>query len=190
MQQQEQDHRRSYRGWQRKAPMQLWRLDIMGGLFIADGREAQLVTGIDDHSRFIVIAQVIVEQSGQPVSQAFTEAMNRYGVPSEVLTDNGQQFTGRFTKPFPVEVMFERICRENSVLQRYIKPRSPTTTAKTERFHRSLRRELLDDCGPFESLAAAQRAVDAWIYAYNHARPHQALRMATPFSVFRPGTAC
>lgn len=82
--------------------------------------------------------------------------------------------------------MFERICRENGILQRHTKPRSPTTTGKIERFHGSLRRELLDDCGPFESLAAAQRAVDAWVHAYNHSRPHQALKMATPFSVFRP----
>lgn len=133
-----------------------------------------------------MIAQVIVEQSGRAVCQAFTEAMNRYGVPAEVLTDNGKQFTGRFTKPFPVEVMFERICRENGILQRHTKPRSPTTTGKIERFHGSLRQELLDDCGPFESLAAAQRAIDAWTHVYNHSRPHQALKMATPFSVFRP----
>lgn len=183
---QEQNHRRAYRRWQRDAPMQLWQIDIMGGLFLADGRECKLVTGIDDHSRFIVISQVIVEQSGRAVCQAFTDAMGRYGVPAEVLTDNGKQFTGRFTKPFPVEVMFERICRENGILQRLTKPRSPTTTGKIERFHGSLRRELLDDCGPFASIAAAQQAIDAWVHGYNHTRPHQSLNMATPFSMFRP----
>jgi transposase InsO family protein len=53
---QEQQHKRQSRRWQRDAPMQLWQLDIVGGVPLADGREAKLVTGIDDHSRFVVIA--------------------------------------------------------------------------------------------------------------------------------------
>lgn len=186
VQPQEQRHRRSYKRWQRDAPMQLWQIDIMGGVFLADGRECKVVTGIDDHSRFVVICQVIVDQSARAVCQAFTDAMGRYGVPAEVLTDNGKQFTGRFTKPFPAEVMFERICRENGITHRLTKPRSPTTTGKIERFHGTFRRELLEVCGPFESLAAAQAGIDAWVHAYNHHRPHQALGMATPISAFRP----
>lgn len=186
---QEQRHRRQYRRWQRDAPMQLWQMDIMGGVFLADGRECKLVTGIDDHSRFMVITQVVVEPSGRAVCQAFTDAMSRYGVPSEVLTDNGKQFTGRFTKPFPAEVLFEKICRENGITARLTKPRSPTTTGKIERWHQSLRRELLDHCGPFESVQAAQNAIEAWAHAYNHERPHQSLGMATPASLFRPAAA-
>lgn len=46
---QQQNHQRKYRRWQRDAPMQLWQLDIMGGVFLADGRKCKLVTGIDDH---------------------------------------------------------------------------------------------------------------------------------------------
>ncbi|WP_369280770.1 integrase core domain-containing protein [Streptomyces bobili] len=67
--------------------------------------------------------------------------------------------------------------------------RSPTTTGKIERFHRTLREEFLDHVVPFESLAAAQEAIDGWVHAYNHQRPHQALNMATPISLFRPHTA-
>ncbi|MFE9069215.1 IS481 family transposase [Streptomyces violaceusniger] len=186
---QEQNHRRVYRRWQRDAPMQLWQLDLMGGVFLASGRECKLVTGIDDHSRFIVIAKVVAEPSGRAVCTAFAEAMTTYGVPSEVLTDNGKQFTGRYTKPFPAEVLFERICRENGITARLTKPRSPTTTGKIERFHKSLRRELLDHVGPFADHGTAQAAIDAWVYGYNHSRPHQALEMATPAAVFRPAPA-
>jgi transposase InsO family protein len=82
-------------------------------------------------------------------------------VPSEVLTDNGRQFTGRFTKPPPAEVLFERICRENGIIARLAKPRSPTATGKIERFHKSLRRELLGHVGPFADQATAQAAIDA-----------------------------
>ena len=59
------------------------------------------------------------------------------------------------------------------------RPCSPTTTGKIERFHRILREEFLDHVVPFESLTAAQDAVDGWVDAYNHQRPHQALGMAT-----------
>jgi hypothetical protein len=166
--------------------MHLWQLDLVGGVPLADGRECKMVTGIDDHSRFVVIASVVAVPSAGAVCSAFTAAMRRYGVPFEVLTDNGKQFTGRHTRPQPVEVLFERICRENGITQRLTKPRSPTTTGKIERFHRTLREEFLDHVAPFESLTAAQEGVDGWIDAYNHQRPHQALNMVTPVSLFRP----
>jgi transposase InsO family protein len=183
---QAQEHKRKYKRWQRQAPMQLWQMDIMGGVPLADGREAKLFTGVDDHSRFAVIAHVAAIPSARVVCEAFTAAMHRYGVPSEVLTDNGKQFTGRHQRPLPVEVLFERICRDNGIRQRLTKPRSPTTTGKIERFHKTLREELLDHVAPFESLAAAQDAIDSWAAGYNQHRPHQALDMATPASLFRP----
>jgi transposase InsO family protein len=186
VQPQVQEHKRSYRRWQREAPMHLWQLDLVGGVPLADGRECKMVTGIDDHSRFVVIAAVVAVPSGRAVCAAFTAAMRRYGVPFEVLTDNGKQFSGRHMRPHPVEVLFERVCRENGVNQRLTKPRSPTTTGKIERWHSTLRRELLDHVAPFESAEAAQEAIDAWVHTYNHARPHQALNMAVPASVFRP----
>ena len=165
---------------------ELWQMDLMGGVFLADGRECKLVTGIDDCSRFIVIAAVVVQPTGRAVCQAFIEAMRRFGVPSEMLTDNGKQFTGRYSKPLPTEVMFERVCRENGINQRLTKPRSPTTTGKIERFHKTLRREMLDHSGPFADPVAAQSAIDTWVHSYNHTRPHQSLEMATPAQVFRP----
>ena len=59
-----------------------------------------------------------------------------YGVPEQILTDNGKVFTGRFNHP-PVEVLFDRICRENGIEHLLTQPRSPTTTGKIERFHRT-----------------------------------------------------
>ena len=158
---QEQRHRRKYRRWAREAPMHLWQLDLVGGIYLAGGRECKMVTGIDDHSRYVVIAQVLAIPNGRSVCAAFAAAMDRYGVPSEVLTDNGKQFTGRFTKPRPAEVLFEQVCRLNGITARLTKPRSPTTTGKIERWHGTLRRELLDNAGPFADLAAAQAAIDA-----------------------------
>jgi transposase InsO family protein len=183
---QPQQHRRKYRRWQREAPMHLWQLDLVGGVFLADGRECKMLTGIDDHSRFVVVAAVLAVPSGRAVADAFLKAMRVYGVPSEVLTDNGKQFTGRFTKPRPAEVLFERVCRENGITARLTKPHSPTTTGKIERWHQTLRHELLDPSGPFVDLPSAQAAISAWVHTYNYARPHQSLDMETPASLFRP----
>jgi Integrase core domain len=81
-------------------------------------------------------------------------------------------------------VLFDRICRDNGIIHRLTQPRHPTTTGKIERFHGSLRRELLDDSVPFAGLAAAQGAVDAWVSEYNTTRPHQAIGMAAPADRF------
>ncbi|MEV4872068.1 hypothetical protein [Streptomyces syringium] len=84
------------------APMQLWHLDLVSGAFPASGGERKLVTGIDDHSRFFIITKVVAEPAGRAVCTPFADGMTTYGVPSEVLTVNGKQFTGRYTKPFPI----------------------------------------------------------------------------------------
>ncbi|WSA22693.1 IS481 family transposase [Streptosporangium subroseum] len=176
--------RSSYVRWERETPMELWQLDIMGGVMLADGRELKMITGIDDHSRFIVIAQLVVRASGRAVCAAFANAMRTFGVPEEVLTDNGRQFTGRFTKPRATEVLFERICRENGVQARNTQVRAPTTTGKVERWHKTVREEFLAAHEPFASVRAAQDALDAWVADYNTVRPHQALDMAPPISRF------
>ena len=166
--------------------MQLWQMDITGSVFLTDGTELKLISGIDDHSRFCVIATVVRRGTARAVCRAFITAMRTYGIPDEVLTDNGKQFTGRFGKPRPAEVLFERICRRNGIRQLLTKPYSPTTTGKVERWHQTLQVEFLDDAGPFASIEEAQAAVDAWREEYNHRRPHQSLDMACPADKFRP----
>jgi transposase InsO family protein len=124
--------REDYRRWERGRPMELWQMDIVGGVLLAGGGEAKVVTGVDDHSRFCVIAAVVPKATGRAVCLALVEALRDYGIPDEVLTDNGKQFTARFGRGG--ETMFDRICRENGITHRLTKPRSPTTTGKIERF--------------------------------------------------------
>ena len=174
--------------------MQLWQIDIVGGVMIADGRtgelrEAKVVTGVDDHSRFCVIAAVTERATGRAVCLALAAALVKYGVPEEILTDNGKQFTDRFGKGG--EVLFDKICRKNGITHRLTAPASPTTTGKVERFHLTLRRELLDG-QVFASVDAAQAAIDAWVAEYNADRPHQALDgqvPVTPADRFTPSPA-
>jgi transposase InsO family protein len=175
--------RSEYVRWQRPAAMALWQLDIVFGPMLVDTltgelRQARIVTGLDDHSRYCVLARVVERATGRAVCLAFSEALGRYGAPEEVLTDNGKQFTDRFGRGG--EVLFDKICRRNAIAHRLTQPRSPTTTGKIERFHQTLRRELLDDTRPFTSLLAAQAAIDDWVRDYNAQRPHQALALRAP----------
>jgi transposase InsO family protein len=175
--------RDEFRRWERDRPMQLWQMDVMGGVLLEDGTELKVVTGVDDHSRFCVAAGLVARATARAVCDVFVTALRTYGIPDEVLTDNGKVFTGRFG-PRPVEVMFDRICRENGISHRCTAPRSPTTTGKIERFHQSLRKEFLVDRS-FQSIKAAQACLDSWVADYNTERPHQALDMATPADRFR-----
>jgi transposase len=84
--------RESFQRFQRPAPMQLWQIDIVGGVSMVDQRtgelwEAKVVTGIDDHSRFCVMAKVVARATSRAVCVAFAQSLVRFGVPEEVLTD-------------------------------------------------------------------------------------------------------
>jgi transposase InsO family protein len=177
--------RESWKRWERGAPMELWQMDVVGGIGLADGSTAKALTGLDDHSRFCVSAQLMPRERTLPVCDGLAAAMRRHGVPQQILTDNGKVFTGRFGHP-PTEVLFDRICRENGVEHLLTAPRSPTTTGKIERFHRSLRAECLTG-QLFGSLRLAQAAVDEWVEFYNTQRPHQSLDMEVPAARFTRG---
>ncbi len=173
---------RKWKRWERGEPMELWQMDVVGGFALADGTKAKALTGVDDHSRFCVSAQLMNRESSRAVCDGLAVALRGYGVPAAILTDNGKVFTGRFNRP-PVEALFDRVCRENGIVHLHTQPRSPTTTGKIERFHRAIRTEFRTD-RIFGSLAAAQAELDEWVEDYNTRRPHQALDMATPADRF------
>jgi transposase InsO family protein len=177
-------HRRreSWRRWERAAPMELWQMDVVGGFGLADGSQAKALTGIDDHSRFCVSARLMPRERTRAVCDGLSAALAAFGVPEQILTDNGKVFTGRFGHP-PVEVLFDQICREQGIEHLLTAPRSPTTTGKIERFHRTLRTEF-DTARVFPSLRVAQQALDEWVAYYNSERPHQSLDDATPAQRF------
>ncbi|MGB3734034.1 MAG: IS481 family transposase [Ilumatobacter sp.] len=172
-----------YRRWERSRPMELWQMDVVGGVRLVNGWKASIVSGIDDHSRFIISAHVVERATARPVCEALTNAMRSHGLPQEILTDNGKVFTGRFG-PGKGEVLFDRICRENGIKHILTRPRSPTTTGKIERWHKTLRREFLNG-KVFESIADAQAKLDGWVTEYNHDRRHQGIGDVVPWERFR-----
>ena len=158
-------------------------MDIVGGVKLIDGPDAKIVSGVDDHSRFCISAFVVERATARPTCDALALAMRRHGVPAEILTDNDKVFTGRFG-PGTGEVLFDRICRENGIKHVLTRPRSPTTTGKIERWHKTLRVEFLTG-KVFASIEDAQAQLDVWVEHYNHVRPHQSLGMATLWDRFK-----
>ncbi len=63
--------RPDYKRWERSKAMELGQMDIVGNVHLADGREAKIVTGVDDHSRFCVSAYVVPWATARPTCDAW-----------------------------------------------------------------------------------------------------------------------
>ena len=174
--------REDYRRWERSRAMELWQMDVVGEIFLADGTKLCAVTGIDDHSRFCVCAQLVVRATAKPVCDALVEALSRHGIPEQILTDNGKVFTGKLA-PKPATVLFDRICHENGIRHILTAPYSPTTTGKIERLHKTMRKEFFS-LNTFDTLEQMQAALDAWVDEYNTNREHQAIGDVAPIRRF------
>ena len=150
-------------------------MDIVGGVRLADGSEAKIVSGVDDHSRFCISALVVARATARPTCDALALAMRRYGVPEEILTDNGKVFTGRFG-PGTGEVLFDRICRENGI--KHLLDRA--AVADHDRQDRALAqdaaRRVPDRQGLRRRSTTPRPSSMCGSQHYNHDRPHQSHR--------------
>jgi hypothetical protein len=134
----------------------------------------------------VVCATVVARATARPVCEALLGALARHGVPEQVLTDNGKVFTGRFGPGgSSAEVLFDRVCAENGIRHLLTAPRSPTTTGKVERLHKTMRTEFFIDADRrYATIAELQAALDGWVVRYNTERPHQSLGMRPPAERF------
>jgi transposase InsO family protein len=179
--------RQDYKRWERSRSMELWQVDVMGNVRLTNGIPVSVVTGIDGHSRFCVIAKVVARATARPVCDALLAALNTHGLPEQILTDNGRVFTGRLGRK-PANVLFDRICLNNGIKHILTAPYSPTTTGKIERLHKTMRKEFFSEC-TFETIDQAQAALDAWVLDYNHEREHQSLGEHATDPALRAGEA-
>jgi hypothetical protein len=67
-------------------------MDVVGGFLIADSGQAKALTGVDDHSRMCVSAKLITQERTRLVCDGLTAALKTFGVPEQILTDNGAEF--------------------------------------------------------------------------------------------------
>jgi len=131
---------------------------------------------IDDHSRYLLAAIAAQGPTVEAAWDCFEEAASHYGLPRQVLSDNGTCFTGRLQG---FEVAFERNLAELGVELINSGPYHPQTLGKLERFHKTLKAWLSGE-GPAEDLLHLQELLDGFRYHYNRERPHQGIGDATP----------
>jgi integral membrane sensor domain MASE1 len=67
--------------------MELWQMDVVGGIYLADRVELKVVSGIDDNSRFVVSAKVVARATARPVCEALLLALRTHGIQEQILTD-------------------------------------------------------------------------------------------------------
>jgi transposase InsO family protein len=175
-----------HKPWQRfehPRPNDLWQMDFKGNFALEKGRCYPL-TVLDDHSRFATGLVACSNQVTETVQAALTKIFRRYGLPYRMNMDNGV--------PWCAVVRDRRYWTQLSVwLLRlgiqvsFSRPHHPQTNGKDERFHRTLKLELLRDHA-WRSLAQCQPEFDRWRDIYNCERPHEALGLATPISRYQP----
>lgn len=165
--------------FQRCAPNELWQMDFKGDVPIKEGRCYPL-TVLDDFSRYSILLQACQNQGYQTVKDRLIAAFRLYGMPLQILVDNGPPWGDDY---------YDRNTKLTTWLMRlgiqvlHSRPRHPQTLGKDERFHRTLKLELLGAFMPYR-LADCQIRFDDWRIVYNHQRPHEALDMETPASRF------
>jgi len=168
------------RAWQRfehEAPNILWQMDFKGHFALPSGR-CHPLTVIDDHSRFSVGLEACSNEQGVTVRERLTSIFRRYGMPARMLMDNGPPWGDDRESPHtPLTVWLLRL----GVGVSHGRPYHPQTQGKDERFHRTLRVELLQGRA-FQDIPSCQRAFDRWRTVYNTERPHDALGLLTPAS--------
>jgi len=166
------------RFFERAKPNQLWQTDLFTFILKRQDRRVYLVAFMDDHSRFIVGYGLHASQSTALVLEVLRASLTGYGVPAEILTDNGAQYVtwrGRSA--------FSRECDKQGIKQIVARPRHPQTLGKIERFWGTLWRECLERA-VFIDLGDARTRIGHFIDHYNFQRPHQGIEGLVPADRF------
>jgi transposase InsO family protein len=172
------EHPGPYRRFERPEPNELWQMDYKGHFVIRRGR-CHPLTVLDDHARYSLGLEACDDEQGSTVQGRLTGVFRRYGLPLFMLMDNGSPWSdhGPYTE-LTVWLM------QLGIKVVHGRPYHPQTQGKEERFHRTLKAEVIDG-NRFVDLADCQRAFDQWRHVYNHLRPHQALDLDVPANRYR-----
>jgi hypothetical protein len=154
----------------------MWQTDIF--TFRLGGKNAYLIGFLDDYSRYIVGLDVFRSQTAEHVLEVYRRAAAEYGVPKEMLTDQGRQYSSwRGTTRFEMELRKDRVHHIKS------RPHHPMTLGKIERFWKTIWEEFLERA-QFDSFESACERVRLWVKHYNHRRPHQSMEGLCPADRF------
>jgi len=172
---------RPFQRFERAAPNELWQMDFKGHFPLLSRARCHPLTVLDDHSRFALVLTACADERGATVRSALTGAFRRYGLPAAMLMDNGAPWGDRDLPFTALSLWLIRL----GIRVTHGRPYHPQTQGKDERFHRTLKLEVLRHFN-FTTLDHCQREFDHFRERYNLVRPHDALGLATPASCYRP----
>jgi transposase InsO family protein len=165
--------------FERNVANDLWQMDATA-VYLATRKRAWIIDCLDDHSRYLLAATACPAATTEAAWDCFELAASRYGLPRQIITDNGLCFTGKL---HGVEVAFEYNVRELGVELIHASPYHPETMGKVERFHRTLK-EWLGENGPAFGVDHLQEILDGFRFHYNNQRPHQGIDDQPPSQRF------
>jgi transposase InsO family protein len=168
--------------FERAAPNELWQMDYKGHFPTAAAGRCHPLTVLDDHSRFALVIAACADERSATVQAVLTGVFRRYGLPERMLTDNGSPWGDGFDQPWTA---FGAWLLRLGIAVSHGRPYHPQTQGKDERFHRTLKAEVIGRRA-WRDLADCAGAFEAWRHVYNAERPHEALGLATPASRYRP----
>ncbi|WP_315097620.1 integrase core domain-containing protein [uncultured Cellulomonas sp.] len=174
--------RTSYIRFEADLPNQLWQTDFTH-VRLADGTDTEVLTFLDDHSRFVLACTAHHRVRGTDVVTTFRAAISDNGVPAAVLSDNGMVFTTRLAGGRGGRNAFESELARLHIEQRNSRPNHPTTCGKVERVQQTLKRWLTGRPRAAD-LNELQTLLDTWREHYNTARPHSSLNRRTPAAAY------
>lgn len=169
--------------FEHERPNDLWQMDFKGWFELQDGRHCSPLTVLDDHSRYNLTLDACIATDTRTVQHHLERTFRRYGLPLRMNADNGSPW-GSPSHPGQLTELAIWLIRLGVRLS-HSRVGHPQTNGKEERFHRTLKAEVLAG-RHFGNLNSVQKAFDAWRMVYNHQRPHQALDMKTPVTRYRP----
>jgi transposase InsO family protein len=185
----------SYLRFQAEMPNETWQSDFTH-YRLATGADAQIISWLDDHSRFALHVSAHARITAPIVVATFTRAATAHGYPFSTLTDNGTVYTTRFAGGHGGRNHLEHELRRRNVVQKNSRPNHPTTCGKVERFQQTMKKWLVAQPVQPTTIAGLQDFIDAFVRAYNHDRPHRSLpHRATPAAAYAarpkaiPGTS-
>src|SRR5436309_3579264 len=171
-------HEPPVRHFERARPNQLWQTDLFTFILKRQNRRVYLVGFMDDHSRFITSYGLHASQSSALVIEVLRAGIASYGLPEEILNDNGSQYvTWRGKSAFTREL--EKLGIRQVVSAR----KHPQTLGKIERFWGTLWRECLEGA-IFQDLADARRRIGLFLDYYNFQRVHSGIDGLVPSDRF------
>jgi transposase InsO family protein len=178
--QEESGKHRPFVRFQRSAPNELWQMDFKGHLPCPEGR-CHPFTLLDDCSRYAIALKACEDQTTETVKGCLTGAFQYYGLPYQMLMDNGSPWGPDEQHIYtPLTVWLIRL----DILVAHSRRYHPQTLGKDEPFHKTLKAELLGESIPWRR-AESQRRFNQWRMVYNCERPHEALNMEVPASLYQ-----